>query len=1132
MADNNWTKEWGGELLDEEAISNMLDAGKLTLQDIVAMGQIEEVDDAHKEIIANVAKKQIEELFDKVGDMKAEDLDAFAELVGSYPHDDAFRADELNKKIAERREQITNEGADAGDVGDKASDDKDKENERANLDRDALKDHAPSALLENRRKLLERGVSADVLQKLDNIVIEQAQDYAAGKETLVDIDQFYDFQELLEEVKQSHKDDEKISKILDSAADKLAEELEAFESEYGIGKDLQSPDIVDDTLAELEGFPKDEELFAKATVDETKDLPEPFNTIDEIKDGPLSTGSNPGLSPLVAALQCSEVDNKDYEDIKTQLLAYASEIVANTSSLEEKDIGKFAYLLEEFEKNPEKAPEAKVLSEKKKLLEAARKERDSKLPLQNKEYQDIYNVFQNIELQGELRDFGREKISPEDQKTAWDDFREQIRQETEMYLVNTSSRGMVYGFSEVEFDAATGAGTIHDYPPTFVKAFEEEYALRLKTALVEVVYADKVSKGEISEKDFGKAFDDLVKTANNQGKIKVNSDTLTGWHVAKSNRITAAVNRLAKKDGYSSIAEKYTTKIKTLNTKLEKKHGKAYSLGKNFLKSAGWGAAYSVGGMFGPAGIAAVATASFAHQTYGLIKDFKKAKERANGEGKKLNFWSYMGQNKLRVAGICLGAASAAIGWGGLADYAPAIANFCQSNVAQIARAGAGYALAASNALHQAAQAYKGTKGSKGQKAWAAVKALGVSAVSFVAGRGAAEAAGGVVNDVVDNYYTNDDAPVVTQDESVQQVEPQIKIPEVPKVEEVVDDNAGVKDGNNSALENPEVETPTIKAPGQEHWSQETPLNLVELGNIGDGVVNEFSVEDTAYGEFINNAPENYVSLDGVENSHVEEVVADNDGVRDGDTSLVKEEEADNDGVKDGDNSAEEKVKDGVKNNDVVIDVKNLSPEHQHDLQMLFLRDPAEANQLLGQEGKEWMSSSELQKAWDNGAITDEQKAELIKFAEQRFDDKGNFVGQDAAQMEASAKAYAQSQVEVEVQPEAVDRSGAKIDEVNIVLPSEVKVNGGTINTAYGKLAPDAENDGSSSAVVNNGAENVVTRDEPLRSGSDNESSIKLTAERLRELRHSGENKGPVMHSGGRGNALHISSSRSGNSMA
>lgn len=95
------------------------------------------------------------------------------------------------------------------------------------------------------------------------------------------------------------------------------------------------------------------------------------------------------------------------------------------------------------------------------------------------------------------------------------------------------------------------------------------------------------------------------------------------------------------------------------------------------------------------------------------------------------------------------------------------------------------------------------------------------------------------------------------------------------------------------------------------------------------------------------------------------------------------------------------------------IDVKNLSGRQQHDMKMLFLRDPAEANKILG--NKSWMNSKKLQEAWDKGEISDEQKQALVEFAGKRFDEKGNFADVDgykaAAEMEADAKGYSRRTV-------------------------------------------------------------------------------------------------------------------------
>ena len=87
----------------------------------------------------------------------------------------------------------------------------------------------------------------------------------------------------------------------------------------------------------------------------------------------------------------------------------------------------------------------------------------------------------------------------------------------------------------------------------------------------------------------------------------------------------------------------------------------------------------------------------------------------------------------------------------------------------------------------------------------------------------------------------------------------------------------------------------------------------------------------------------------------------------------------------------------------------NLSERQEHDLKMLFLRDPREANQILGQTSSEWMNSHELQEAWENGTLTDEQKTALLNFSHERFDAQGNYQDVEglpsAAQMEAEAHA-------------------------------------------------------------------------------------------------------------------------------
>lgn len=95
--------------------------------------------------------------------------------------------------------------------------------------------------------------------------------------------------------------------------------------------------------------------------------------------------------------------------------------------------------------------------------------------------------------------------------------------------------------------------------------------------------------------------------------------------------------------------------------------------------------------------------------------------------------------------------------------------------------------------------------------------------------------------------------------------------------------------------------------------------------------------------------------------------------------------------------------------NTSTIDPDNLTPEQQHDLKMLFGRAPAEANEILGNSGEDWMNSRQLQEAWDRGDLTLEQKQALVDFAGERFDEHGHFrnvEGRTSADvMESTAKA-------------------------------------------------------------------------------------------------------------------------------
>ena len=97
------------------------------------------------------------------------------------------------------------------------------------------------------------------------------------------------------------------------------------------------------------------------------------------------------------------------------------------------------------------------------------------------------------------------------------------------------------------------------------------------------------------------------------------------------------------------------------------------------------------------------------------------------------------------------------------------------------------------------------------------------------------------------------------------------------------------------------------------------------------------------------------------------------------------------------------------------IDINNLSSEQKHDLDMLFKRYPRAATLIM--EGNEnpavgdvpsgkVMTSSSLQKMFEEGKIPADKLEDMVKFAGDHFDARGNFVGPDAQALEAEARGY------------------------------------------------------------------------------------------------------------------------------
>lgn len=778
----------------------------------------------------------------------------------------------------------------------------------------------PSELATLRRALNarpnEQTVAAGI--KLDEHILSQAEKCANGKESVVGIEEAYAFSELLELVKQypnSNKVKEN-TQILDTALKQIKQEITAFEETYGLDKDnLQAPEIVEQNIAMLDGMPSDGQIFALELRPEKLQAPTDLQDVAGIIESAEASKSVPELSVLAGALQCKDLD----EDRRKKLLEMAATRVKSTFALEHKDFKNFEYLLNAVKASPQALKDS-VIKNKEQLLADARAAYKLQAPVKDKEFQDIYNVLNSLQIKGELKAFGRKTVDQNTKDSDLDLFREQIRRETEIYLANTSRNGIS------------------------TEDFKQEYADRLRNNLVQLVYADKVSKGQISEKDFGKMFDEMAAAAKDKKPIKINQESIIGWQAAKTNRLESAVKVEGKKPGYEAPAKAFSSRVKNLDDKLSKKYGAIYSVLKTAAKSAGWGTAYSLAGAtMGPAGVAMVATASFANTSWNYFKDYKKARNDAMVKGEKPdNLWNYMKKNKLKTAGVFMGAATVAIGIGGLGANAAVHA----------ARAGSGMALAAAGAVNQGANAYKNTKGSKGQKLWAATKAIAVSGAAFAAAVMVGKGINGIATEAYADTPDNTSDPTTNNVNNAPTSQPEIT-PEQPQMTEPVAEAPAPQ-----GVLAPEVEQ---EHPQEVDWKQTIQDELsqgIDKPNA-DGPEIPLRPDENTGGEA--SAPAS----------------AENTG---GEASAPAEA--------------------------VAIDVNNLTDEQAHDIKMLFLRDPREANAILGQQGNDWMNSRELQESWDNDNITPEQKAELVKFAGERFDERGNFVGQNAEQMEAEAKAY------------------------------------------------------------------------------------------------------------------------------
>ena len=289
-------------------------------------------------------------------------------------------------------------------------------------------------------------------------------------------------------------------------------------------------------------------------------------------------------------------------------------------------------------------------------------------------------------------------------------FMEQVRNETEMFLANTSAN------------------------PVTPEVFEEEFKTRMQICLVELLSADCTTKANAANASslFSDLYSDMYHSPE---KLSVKRSSLVGWHGAKTQMATKANSKLEPKQGYQSVFKAFKDSIEATDKKLTKKYGKGYSTAKNLIKtiatSATWSLAYGLGAAAGPVGIAAVATVKLAHSSIKMYKDYKKQKAEVK-PGEKFRYFSKF-ENRQKLYGAALTAVGGFFGYTGTgAENLMSVGNLKVTG--DVSRAALGGLLALGGAVKSASDAWKNTQGKWYKKLGASAAVLGTSAAAYAAG--------------------------------------------------------------------------------------------------------------------------------------------------------------------------------------------------------------------------------------------------------------------------------------------------------------------------------------------------------------------------------------------------------------
>ncbi|MBR2923349.1 MAG: hypothetical protein IKC10_08575 [Alphaproteobacteria bacterium] len=466
----------------------------------------------------------------------------------------------------------------------------------------------------------------DQLNNLDKKIIDKTQTFLAGETVILQTSQLYHLDNLLDSVREDNKDDGKGStnQIGLSAANlknEVGQRIKDFEELYGL--DEQSR-VDDEQIAKNVELLKDLPSFERVTYKESEAIA--AERVSNVAS--RSTKHPPQMEDIVGALKSEGLEKVDEERLLDLAVAKIKD-VKKADLTKNEDIADFQYLLGAVKKS---RPKVKVGKQEKLLFNAKKEyEKNHKNEDLSKDLQDAYDVLDRITVIGGTDPYGKRKVKGQEAEDIKNTFKEQCRLETEMFFANTNKGEKI--------------------DP---KEFEKEYALRLQTGLLKLVNYEEASKltamKEGGEKDIAKAFENAF---DSKKKIKISTVAFSAYHATEQDAINTVCQKSPK--ALSAYASSKNNSIKDQNKSQLKR---SFSLGKGLLESAAWGAAFGVASMAPPLGVAIVAGASFGIQTYKLIRDFKQIREQNKQQGREYKFKNFVKENKWRMAGYALSAAS------------------------------------------------------------------------------------------------------------------------------------------------------------------------------------------------------------------------------------------------------------------------------------------------------------------------------------------------------------------------------------------------------------------------------------------------------------------------------------------